>query len=189
MRRKRKRKSKLIYFRLVSIAIVLLLSVIGLRGTISKYKSSGSSTANVDLAYYVVEATNISQSIKLDSILPRSEKYIYTFSVSNHNATQRTETALEYTIQIKTTTNLHLNYEVTLQGENTNLITNTTTTADDDGTYFKTMTVTGDTFGFSADETNTYELKIEFPASYSSAEYEGIVEYLQITINSNQVFE
>ena len=67
-----------------------------------------------------------------------------------------------------------------------NLVSNIETTQDDDGTYFKYIDVTGGSFGFLQNEKTIYTLQVEFPEEYNSAEYEGIVEYVQITIKSTQ---
>ena len=66
------------------------------------------------------------------------------------------------------------------------MITSTTTAADSDGTYFQTIIATGDSLGFTTDETHTYELEISFPERYNSAQYENIVEYIRLTVNSTQ---
>ncbi len=152
----------------------------------AKYKSTGTSNANIDFAYYIVKEQSISQELKLQSILPRDEAYVYTFLVANHNETERTQTALEYTFKIKATTNLPLQYSVHRDGETTELITSITTDQDSDGTYFKNITIQGDNLGFRQNEEKTYKLEVIFPKQYNRAEYEGIVEYIEITIDSKQ---
>lgn len=185
-KRRRKSKKRLIYIRLVLILALILVMMNSFENSLSKYSSTATSTADVDLAFYFVKATDIAQELQLDSILPKTGSYTYRFSVSNFEGTKRTDTAIDYTIEMKTTTNLPLQYAVHRQNSNTNLITNSQDIADDDGTYFKYMTITGDSFGFTQNETHTYEIEITFPSQYNAAEYENIVEYIKLSINTSQ---
>ncbi len=186
-RARRRRKARLMYIKFIIFIILFILAISLIKNTFAKYRSTGSSNANVDLAFYLFQEQSISQDIKLASILPRVQPYNYTFSVANNNGTDRTDTALTYTIELKTTTNLPLNYAVYTQSDTTtNLITSTSTTQDDDGTYFKYLNVQGGEFGYSTNESVNYILQVEFPQEYAVSEYEAIVEYIQITINSSQ---
>jgi len=185
-RRRRRNRRNLIYSRLICIIILLLIAVHFIQNGLAKYRSTATTQADVDLAYYFVKVDNISQDLKLESILPRAEKYTYSFSVANYDGTSRTETSLDYTIEIKTTTNLPLNFSIYKQGETTNRITSADVEPDDDGTLFKYIIATGDSFGFSENEIDYYQIEIEFPEKYNSSEYEGIIEYLQLTVYSTQ---
>ena len=186
-RARRRRKAKLMYIRFVFLVILAIVAISLIRNSIAKYRSNAKSNADVDLAFYMFKEQDISQDLKLESILPREEPYEYTFSVSNTNGTDRTETAIHYTIEFKTTTNLPLNFKVyNLEDLSTNLVESTETKADDDGTYFKYIKVVGGNLGFENDETITYKLNVEFPKEYNLAQYEGIVEYVKITIKSAQ---
>ncbi len=185
-RRRRKNKIKLIFVRFSLLIILVLIGTHSIKSGFARYRSTANSQADVDLAYYFIKAGDISQDLKLESILPRSEKYTYSFSVANYDEDNRTETSLDYTIQLKTTTNLPLNFKIFKQGETTDRITDSEPIADDDGTYFKYITATGDSFGFNENEEHFYQIEIEFPEEYNSSQYEGIVEYLQLTVYSTQ---
>ena len=185
-RRRRKSKKTIIYLRFVCVLILIFILLNARKSSYSKYKSTATSTADVDLAFYFAKVGDISQELKLESILPQTDSYTYVFTVSNFDGNKRTETAIDYTIELKTTTNLPLEYAIHKQNSNTNLITSTTTAADSDGTYFQTIIATGDSLGFTTDETHTYELEISFPERYNSAQYENIVEYIRLTVNSTQ---
>ena len=175
------------YIKFAFLIILAIIVISLIRNTMAKYKSTGTSNANVDLAYYLFKEGSISQDLKLASILPSTTKYNYTFSVANNDGTKRTDTAIEYTISLKTTTNLPLNYRLYNQEDSTqNLISSMTTSADTDGTYFRYIDAVGGNFGFTQDEHRIYNLEVEFPTTFNSSDYEGIVEYVQITINSNQ---
>lgn len=187
--RKRRRKNRIVIIKLFFWLILFLISICLIKKGFAKYKSTATSNTSVDFAYYLLKEESISHDLKLDSILPRAETYRYTFSISNFDGEDRTETALEYIIKLKTTTNLPLIYKVYKGDGVTDIITNTNVQADDDGTYFKYMTVQKDTIGFRQNETNTYVLEIEFPEEYNYSEYEGIIEYIQIIVDAQQRIE
>ena len=79
-----------------------------------------------------------------------------------------------------------MNFSIFKQGETTDRITSTDVKPDDDGTIFKYITATGDSFGFNENEEDFYQIEIKFPEEYNSSEYEGMVEYLQLTVYSTQ---
>ena len=186
-RARRRRKAKLMYIRFVLLVILAIVAISLIRNSIAKYRSNAKSSADVDLAFYMFKEQDISQDLKLESILPREEPYEYTFSVSNNDGTDRNETAIHYTIEFKTTTNLPLNFKVyNSEDLSTDLVEFTETKVDDDGTYFKYIKVAGGNLGFEQDETITYKLNVEFPKEYNLSQYEGIVEYVKITIKSTQ---
>ena len=184
---RRRKKAKLTRIKLVLFVIMLIVTAKLVGSTSAKYRSSAHSDANVDLAFYLFTEESISQDLKLASILPRSTPYNYTFSVANNDGTDRTETAIVYSIELKTTTNLPLIYRVYESNDmTTNLVTQTQSYQDDDGTYFKRIRVAGGELGFEQDEEITYVLQVEFPDTYNSSEYEGIIEYVQLTLRSSQ---
>lgn len=182
-----KRRTKNFYSKIILIFILLVLLVVGIKGTLARYSSSGKSQADVNVAFYLLKEQELSQTIALEEMMPSDEVYTYTFSVANNDGTNRTETALKYTISIRMTTNLPLTYELYVNNGTENLFAGYTTEQDSDGTYFKTITSTEETFGFEADEQNTYELKVKFPKEYNSVEHQGIIEALEIKVNSQQI--
>ena len=184
---RRKREAKLKYLKLTSAIIATIVSIGIIGQTIAKYKSNAQSEANIDLAYYLLKDQSISQDLVLTSILPRENAYIYNVRVANYDGTDRTETAIDYTIKIRTTTNLPLQYRVYKQPDLTNsVISSETTTPDSDGTYFKNIVLTTDSFGFAQNEEAIYRIEVEFSEDYNSADYEGRVEYISVTVESNQ---
>ncbi len=187
MKRKRRRYNKKLLYPKLAITIILFVLIMSLfRVAFSRFRSTAISAADVDLAFYFVSAGDISQELKLDSILPQEDSYTYNILISNHNQNKRTETSIIYNFELKTTTNLPLDYEIIRQGNNTNLITETNVESDDDGTYFKYIKATGDEFGFEENEDHYYQIKINFPDDYNESEYQNIIEYLQLTISSRQ---
>ncbi len=184
--RRRKNNRNLIFIRLIFIVLILVVAINLVRGTLARYRSRALSEADVDLAYYLVNSGSVSQTLKIDSMIPKNTANEYNFFVANYRDGERTQTALDYTIQIRTTTNLHLTYSVHKQGETTNLITSNVDRPDSDGTIFKYLTVSGGTFGVTTNQQDVYVLEVTFSEDYKSAEYAGIIEYVEITIDSSQ---
>ena len=183
----RRRRKVNLYKKIILILILLIFLLLVIKGTLARYSSSGQSKANVDVAFYLLKEEEISQNIALEEMMPSDEVYTYTFSVANNDGTDRTETALKYTISIKMTTNLPLTYELYMNDGTENLFQNYTTEQDEYGTYFKTITANEETFGFETNEQNTYKLQVRFPMEYNSVEYQGIIEALEIKVNSQQI--
>lgn len=183
---RRKRTNKL-YSKIILIFVLIACLILILKGTLARYSSSGQSSANVDVAFYLLKEEELSQTIKLEEMMPSDEIYTYTFSVANNDGTNRTETALKYTIAIRMTTNLPLTYELYMNEGTENLFAGYTTQQDEHGTWFKTITSNEENFGFETDQVNTYKLQIKFPKEYNSVEYQGIIEALEIKVNSQQV--
>ena len=184
MRRRRKKK---FYNKIIIIFALLVIFILTLKNTLAKYSSLGKSEANVDVAFYLIKDQKISETIALEEMMPSDEVYTYTFSISNNDGTDRTETALKYKISIRMTTNLPLTYELYMNDGTNNLFEGYTTEQDEFGTYFKTITSAENIFGFEQNETNTYRLDVRFPKEYNSVEYQGIIEALEITIDSQQL--
>lgn len=182
-----RRRTNKFYNKVILIFVMLVILVLCIKGTLARYSSSGESSANVDVAFYLLKEQELSQTIALEEMMPSDDVYIYTFSVANNDGTDRTETALKYTIAIRMTTNLPLTYELYMNDGTENLFSGYTTEQDGDGTYFKTITSTEEEFGFEANEQNTYKLQVKFPKEYNSVEYQGIIEALEIKVNSEQI--
>ena len=183
----RRRRKINLYKKIILIIILLIFLLLVIKGTLARYSSSGQSEANVDVAFYLLKEEEISQTIALEEMMPSDDVYTYTFSIANNDGTNRTETALKYTISIRMTTNLPLTYELYMNDGTNNLFEGYTTEQDEFGTYFKTITSSENTFGFEQDETNTYKLQVKFPPEYNSVEYQGIIEALEITVDSQQI--
>lgn len=186
--RKKKESSK-ISFKKILIILLCLISIILLIGfTISRFQSDAEVIAKMDTAFYVVKEEYQEMNLKLDSIVPRDEPYEYNFTIANTNGTNRAEVNLEYDLVIVTTTNLPLNYELYINGDNsTNIITEQVTEKDEDGTYFKTIRTNKEEFGFTEDEVNTYKLVIYFPSIYKDIKYQDVIEGIEIQVNSRQI--
>ena len=182
-----RRRRKKINNKIILIFVLLIILMLIIKGTLARYTSSGKSEANVEVAFYLLKEEKISQTITLSEIEPNSKIHTYNFSVANNNGIKRTETALKYQITIKTTTNLPLTYELYVDESDENLFEEYVTEKDTDGMFFKTITTGERNFGYKENESNLYTLKIVFPEEYNWVEYQGIIDALEIKINSEQI--
>lgn len=173
-------------FILLALLIILLLIV---PISYSIFYSQKNSNATIDAAYYVIDTNIISDTIKLDDIIPSDENYNYVFTISNYKDGYRSETDIEYDLIIKTTTNLPLNYSLYLNDDTQNIITGDEIVTDEDGMYLRKFTTSTKTFSYLNDEINTYTLSINFPKTFENGVIDYTVEAIIIEIDSRQIIE
>lgn len=180
--------------RLTLILIIFIILLIIVPITYSKFQSDANSNADVKTAFYIIDSNSENKQIVLDKMIPQDEPYTYNFIVANNNGEKRCETNMEYTLTITTTTNLPLTYKLYLNEKYTdlnskNIIISEETAPDDDGTYFKTIKTNKLTFSHEKDESNIYQLVVEFPKQYNTTDYQDSVEAIIINVDSKQIVE
>lgn len=180
--------------RLTLILIIFIILLIIVPITYSKFQSHAKSNADVKTAFYIIDSNSENKQIVLDKMIPQDEPYTYNFIVANNNGEKRCETNMEYTLTITTTTNLPLTYKLYLNEKYTdpnskNIIISEETATDDDGTYFKTIKTNKLTFSHEKDESNIYQLVVEFPKQYNTTDYQDSVEAIIINVDSKQIIE
>ena len=180
--------------RLTLILIIFIILLIIVPITYSKFQSHAKSNADVKTAFYIIDSNSENKQIILDKMIRQDEPYTYNFIVANNNGEKRCETNMEYILTITTTTNLPLTYKLYLNEKYTdlnskNIITSEETAPDDDGTYFKTIKTNKLTFSHEKDESNIYQLVVEFPKQYNTTDYQDSVEAIIINVDSKQIIE
>ncbi len=186
-------REKLKYIVLLSVLTVFLVMATLLTPTTkSKYSSETNSSAETQIAFYLLHEDYLTSNVLLDEIAPRNEPYTYNFRISNTNGTKRTETDLQYDLSIRTTTNLPLTYELYMNESYTdnnaeNIITDEDVVQDDDGTYFNVLSTDRKYFYHTYNETNQYQLVVYFPSTNIDELYQDIVESIEITVDSKQI--
>lgn len=185
-------KSKKAVVKLIIIVVLVVTAVFLIKNIMARYESSGSSVAKIETALFIINESYQTMNINLNSMIPRTEPYVHSFSISNNDGTYRTEVELEYDLQIQTTTNLPLTYELYLNQDYNdnnaqNIITENSIDTDEYGTYFKKIKTDTKKFGYNNNETNTYQLVIYFPETYKEIEYQDIIENIEIKVNAKQV--
>jgi hypothetical protein len=144
----------------------------------------------VGLAIYLLKADYYTTNINLLNLVPRNEPYIYTFKIANNDGTNRSDTDLQYDLSLVRTTNIPITIELYKNGNTTNnIITNTTTAADQYGTYFTTYATSTETFQYTSNMENTYQLYVYFPITYNTVNYQDLIEYIKINADSKQIIE
>lgn len=175
---------------LITLLTLILIGILIERSTLSRYETEANSSADIQAAFYLLKEDYQSMTVKLPTMEPRAEAYKYTFSVANNDTKRRTETALEYDLQIVTTTNLPLIYELYLNGNySKNIILTNDIKPDEYNTFFRTITTETRTFGYQENEKDEYQLVVYFPEIYTDAKYQDIIEGITIKINSRQLIE
>ena len=187
-------KKTRLYIKLILLILCLIVIIQIFSLTISRFQSESESDADIDIAFYLVKEDYKSMNLNLGRIVPRDEPYIYTFEITNEENGQVAETDLEYSLEIKTTTNLPLIYRLYKNEDYTddnsrNIIISDTNEKDEDGTYFKILRTNNETFTHSEPVSNIYTLLIYFPSEYNSEEYQDIIDAVEINVDAKQIID
>ena len=181
----------------INILIVLLLVFVKLMPvTLSKYETVANSKVDSNIAFYLLDTNYYTESIKLSSLSPSDNPYIYTFTVSNFNDTKESEVDIEYDLSLIMTTNLPLRYKLYKNEDYTNsssnnLITDTNSRIelDSDGTYFKIVNFDTENLFYNSHTTNTYTLLVYYDKSNSNPIYQDTIESVKIVVKSRQIID
>ena len=175
------------------IFIIFVIIVYFCPVTLSKYESTSNGSAVSSIAYYVVGTDYQTDSIYLMGMIPRSEEYVYNFTVSNFDSDNNiAETDLSYDLSVVTTTNLPLEYELYISEDGnsySNAVSNDEIKLDDDNTYFRYLSTNKISMLHTESKTYYYTLKVKFDSSYDSHIYQDIIEGVRIIIDSKQILE
>lgn len=185
------KKNKKLIIKLIVLTICLILILVTVNFVLGRFKSTAVIDPNIETAFYIFKEDYQSMSLNLSDIYPREEPFIYTFSISNTDGENITETYLDYDLRIVTTTNLPLTYELYMNEEYNssgakNIIINNIIDTDEYGTYLQTFETNTQTFGFEEKQTNIYQLVVYFPEEYKDIIYQNIMEGITIKIESKQ---
>lgn len=186
------KKLKRLYAKLVILVLCFFILIRIVTLVLSKYESEIQSTANVNIAFYLLKEDYKKMTLNLDSLFPQSEAYIYNFTIGNQDGTKTADIDMVYDLTLRTTTNLPLKYELYQNEEYTdknatNIIKTDEIEQDEYGTFFKIMTTETENLNYKNPKTNTYQLVIYFPEKYNTINYQNIIEALEIRVDSHQV--
>ena len=181
------KKNNRLKIELIVLLVLLIMLCFFIPFTLSRFKTEARGDAPIDVAFYLLNDTYTRQNITLDEMKPGDEKS-YTFSVSNTDGTNRSEVTLDYEIMVRTTTNLQLEYELeeVTEEEDVNIVLSSNIVADQDGTYFKELKTSSETFEYSSDQTKLYKLTVKYPSALKSHKNQGFCESIEINIISKQ---
>lgn len=201
MRRKvRLRFRKIKYLKekqkLIKVGLILMFSLFVSFGLLSKaysaYQSSVKLNANIDQALYIFGGEKMNFNIDTSKIVPSSSAYKYKFSVSNFDANKQSDINLEYTVDVKTTTNLPITLSLYKNGDTTNnLLSNISFVQDGDGSWYRVFETSNPcVMSYEEKVTDIYTLHILFPAEYAqNTVYSDLIENIEIMLKSKQVVD
>lgn len=181
---------------LIAKLIILILCVIIVARifalVLSRYESNTNSNANVDIAFYLLNEDYKQMTLNLGTILPKNEKYVYTFSIGNEEGSKVAEVDLRYNLKIRTTTNLPLTYELYRNQDydnpnSSNIIRTNEVTKDEDGTSFRNIGIDEALLRYKEPQTDIYYLVVNFPENYDEKTYQDIIEMIEISVDAKQV--
>lgn len=177
---------------LFSILFIVTIIVIGsLKLTQARYETVTRINVSPNLAFFIVDVQSQTGQIKLEGMVPRTDPYLYTFSVSNFNSSRRANVDLTYSIEIITTTNMPLTFKIFKgSGSTVDEIDSDTFSTDTNGVYYRHLVINDiSSFSYNTDSTDLYTLWVSFPEQYKSSpmEYAGIIDLVDIKINAEQV--
>lgn len=188
---KKKVKKSLLVLLLIAIIIIAIILI---RRTLAKYETTATSDKDLDVAFWIVNDDFKTGKIVIKDVYPSDNSFDYTFSVSNFkkeedgNISKRAETDLEYGITLTMTTNLPLEYQIVKNGQILNAQQEIIT--DDDGTYYRKISLDENQMKQGVDETDSFVIKVKFPKeNYLYEEYTDIMEYIKLDINAKQIVE
>ena len=184
-------KKKFLLFAFLLIAL-LFLSFFLLRAAYARYQVDAKINADIDRALYIIGEEKMSFNIETDGIVPSSTPYTYRFSVSNFNQNNMSDVDINYSINIRTTTNLPITlslYRNQLPENGTNIFGSPVTKQDEDGAWYRVYK-TNDTYDFyyRNQTTDIYTLVINFPLVYANdTTYSNYIENIEVNIESKQI--
>lgn len=162
----------------------------------SMFQTSIIGGVSSNIAFYLAKTDYQVKQISLDTLVPKSEPYVYNFTIGNQDDSKVSEVDINYTLKVIATTNLPLRYELYMnQDYNSasavNLITsaNTTIETDEYGTYFFNSTMDSQNLLFNSPTTNNYTLLVYFDESNNSFKYQDVVESVRLVVDSQQIVE
>ena len=182
-----KRRLKLI----MAIFVLLLVHRI-VFNSFSLYESNATTTANIEVAYFLLDDTYEEKTIMLEDMKPGDTKEV-DIAISNYFLDEEgneviTETDMQYTFKLRTTTNLPLEYSIFLNQSSdsgTNIV-QMDTIQDDHDTYFYQLLEDIREFSYEDGQTNTYTLKITLPEQYNNVEYQNVIECIEVVVDGQQ---
>ncbi len=179
---------------LLFLFLVLAANVIGV--AYSRYESNANVYTEANVAYFIVDQGTQSRTITLDGLEPSDDPYIFTINVYNYDDNKRCDVNLHYSISLKTTTNLPLQYQVirneTYSSAATNISDADSVISDDDGMYYNEF-VDNDEYAFtiSSNQIDQYSIIVNFPSQYKTDanKYQGLIDLVTFTIHAEQDIE
>lgn len=186
----KKTKTKIFYIKAVILIICFIITVKIFSLALAKYETEIDARANIDVAFYLLKEDYQTMNLNLDSILPQDNEYEYYFKIGNQDGEKTADLDLQYSLGVRTTTNLPLTYELYEIGEDsstTDVVVKNEVKKDEHGTYFRYITTEDVELKYTNPKTIYYKLVVKFPKNYNSISYQDIIELIEISVKSEQI--
>lgn len=178
----------------VGILLLLFLAFYILNRSFASYESNARLNAGIDQALYIFGTDEIDFNLDPEQIVPSDDPYVYKFSIQNYDDEKDTDVDIEYTVDLRTTTNLPITIKL-YRNENydaagaNNLLGDPVIKQDEDSAYYRTYNQLGAyDMPYTARTKDIYTIVINYPKSFSDYEvYADYIEDIEITIKSKQV--
>lgn len=182
--------------------IAIILGIVFIRRTFSRYESNADSGVEADMAFWVVNDSLQESDVYIGEIATGVYKD-YTFTVSNFNDTISAKVPIQYRVVVDSTTNMPLQYSLykKIDGNDTICEQEETIYQDGDGTYFKKLESEEFSMGLvehdTDKETHTFTLRVTLPNYNEDGLNDGedddenwmfadLVEYAKVSIDARQ---
>ena len=187
------RKRFLIYSFLVLILMFLSMYVLRVFGS---YQSDAYLNAEVVKAVLLLEEEKLDFSIAPDGLVPSEKPYVYYFSIANYNNSKKSNVDLEYSLSMRTTTNIPLEYQLYRNEDydeesSVNLLENFSEVQDEDGSWYKVFDLDKKyNFSYKTKNKDIYCLVVYFPKIYSkNLDYTNLIDHVEITVDAKQIID
>ena len=179
-------------YSLLFILLVLIAIAIGTTSfSYSRYETNTKVNLKPSIAFFVVDVQSETKTIKLDSMIPSDEPYLYRFDISNFDDKRKANVDLRYSIEVITTTNMPLQFRVFKDPDlSNNIVTSEAFSTDDNGVYYKHLDINNiRPMYYRNRTTDVYYLWVKFPIEYKNSpeSYSGIIDLVDIKVDAEQV--
>ncbi len=172
--------------RMILLGMLACLAVLSVGITYSFYSSDGQLSGEVRLANFVFETEELTEiSFPLGDLLP-GKSVVHNFSVTNEVDGKLSEVAIEYEIILKTQLLMPLTYKLSDVTDTETLLFTCDNTVVRDADNIVVCKSNPITIPEGSVDIDNFKLEIMFPGIYSDVMYAGLVDYVDVEINSWQ---
>lgn len=182
---------------IILIVIIIALIIIGISITMGRYTGEATAEMSTDIALFVFEEGFQEGNILLSGLYPREAAFEdFEFTVANTDGEKTAQVSIDYTAELKITTNLPLEIDVYKKTssdgtygklEDEDDITNEIVLDESGQCYIRKITIKSGSFTHSQAQTDTYKLSVTFPQKYNTVEeFEGMVDNVSIVVDAKQ---
>lgn len=175
-----------------TLAVLLgavLLTSHAVSGAMAKYTTAGSSSDEARVALFGhSEKINFAGTWPND-IVPGTTTSL-SLEITNKKGEKVSEVAQSYEIEIVTSGNLPLHYELHKSdgaGKTDTTVIDSFDESTNKSTYTFKVPVDVTTFEAGTSRTDYYQIRVSWPGSINSADYSNIPDFLQVNINVKQI--